>query len=114
MAKWYLRVIGVLFILVGISLVSDYVKFGFRPETMHKMFHVLLGLIVVRYGWNNARWWRVFALANGGFFTFVATFGWLFPDFGSLDAFNQLDTILHSLVGISGLAIGFTAHWRRR
>ena len=33
-------------------------------------------------------------------------FGWLFPDFGGLDAFNHLDTVLDSVVGISGLLIG--------
>ena len=87
MAKWYLRIIGIFFLLVSVSLVADYAEFGFRPETMHKIFHVLLGLIVVRYGWNDPRWWRPFAIANGGFFTFVALFGWLFPDFGGLDAF---------------------------
>jgi hypothetical protein len=107
MAKWYLRIIGIFFVLVGVSLAVDYWEFGFRPETMHKIFHVLLGLIVVRYGWNDPRWWRPFAIANGGFFTFVALFGWLFPDFGSLDAFNRLDTVLHSIVGLSGLTVGW-------
>lgn len=107
MAKWYLRVIGIFFVLVSVPLIADYAQFGFRPETMHKVFHVLLGLIVLRYGWNDARWWRPFAVANGGLFTFVGLFGWLFPDFGGLDAFNRLDTVLHSVVGLSGLAAGW-------
>ena len=106
MAKWYLRIIGVFFVLVVISLISDYLKFGFRPETMHKVFHVLLGVAVLSLGWNWTDVWRPFALVNGAFFTFVAVFGWLFMDFGGLDAFNLLDTILHSIVGVSGLAIG--------
>ncbi len=106
MTKWYLRIIGVFFVLVAVSLISDYLRFGFRPETMHKIFHVLLGGIVVRYGWNDARWWRPFALANGGFFSFVALFGLFFPDFAGLDAFNGLDTALHGIVGITGLAVG--------
>ena len=46
-------------------------------------------------------------MANGGFFAYVALFGFVFPDFGGLDAFNKLDTILHSIVGISGLFVGF-------
>ena len=62
MAKWYLRFIGIFFLLVSVPLVADYAQFGFRPETMHKIFHVVLGLIVVRYGWNDPRWWRPFAL----------------------------------------------------
>ena len=56
MAKWYLRIIGIFFVLVSVPLIADYAQFGFRPETMHKVFHVLLGLIVVRYGWNDPRW----------------------------------------------------------
>ena len=110
--KWYARVIGVFFILVAISLAFDLMKFGYRPESWHKLFHVLLGIIVVRYGWSNPSWWRPFALVNGAFFTFVAAFGWVFPDFGGLDAFNRVDTILHSIVGLSGLVIGFSG--RRR
>ncbi|MBI4474900.1 MAG: hypothetical protein HY646_19675, partial [Acidobacteria bacterium] len=50
--------------------------------------------------------WRPFCLVNGGFFLFLALFGVTFPDFGGLDAFNSLDTILHGLVGASGLTIG--------
>lgn len=108
LAKWYTRLIGIFFILVVFSLVLDCLKFGFRPETMHKIFHVGLGLIVVFFGWNNSKWWRPFALANGAFFTYIALFGWLFPDFAGLDAFNRLDTILHSIVGITGLIAGFS------
>ena len=108
LAKWYTRLIGLFFILVLVSFVLDYLKFGFRPETMHKVFHVALGLIVVYFGWNSSQWWRPFALVNGAFFTYVALFGWLFPDFADLDAFNRLDTILHSVVGVTGLIAGFS------
>ncbi|TSC67925.1 MAG: hypothetical protein G01um101472_257 [Parcubacteria group bacterium Gr01-1014_72] len=106
-AKWYTRIIGVFFVLVSVSLVSDYIQFGFRPETMHKIFHIGLGLIVLRYGWNNAAWWRPFAIGNGLFFSSVAFFGALFPDFAGLDAFNTTDTVLHAIVGLSGLVVGF-------
>lgn len=106
--KWYVRVIGVAFILIIISLLVDLQKFGFRPESMHKIFHVVLGVIIVWYGWSDRRWWGAFPLANGAFFSFVMVFGLLFPDFGELDAFNSTDTILHGLVGISGLIIGLS------
>ncbi len=110
--KWYTRVIGVLFVLVIATLIADFLKFGHRPETWHKIFHVILGGIVLYYGWNNEKFWKPFALANGAFFTFVALFGFVFPDFGGLDAFNMLDMILHGVVGVSGLAVGFI--WRSR
>ena len=104
--RWYTRIIGVFFILVAVSLISDYISFGFRAETMHKIFHVALGIIVVYAGWNNKRFWRPFSLVNGAFFAYVALFGWIFPDFAGLDTFNRTDTILHSIVGVSGLIIG--------
>lgn len=104
--KGYTRIIGIFFVLVVISLIADYTKFGYRPETWHKIFHVLLGLIVLRYGWNNTKFWKPFCLANGAFFLLVAAFGFTWPDFGNLDAFNRLDTILHSIVGVSGILIG--------
>ena len=106
MQKWYTRVIGMFFVLVALSLIFDFYKFGHRPETWHKIFHVLLGLIVLYYGWNNKNFWKPFCLANGAFFAYVALFGFVFPDFANLDAFNRLDTILHGMVGLSGLAIG--------
>lgn len=107
MQKWYTRAIGIFFVLVAITLIADYLNFGYRAETWHKIFHVLLGGIILYYGWNNKRFWRPFSLANGAFFAYVALFGFAFPDFGGLDAFNKLDNILHSMVGISGLLIGF-------
>ena len=105
--KWYTRIIGIFFILVFISLVLDFYKFGHRPETWHKIFHVIVGTIVLYYGWSNKKFWKPFCLANGAFFAFVGLFGFVFPDFANLDAFNRVDTILHSMVGVSGLAIGF-------
>jgi len=108
LSKWYTRIIGVFFVLIIISLGSDYLQFGFRPETMHKIFHVGLGILIIYFGWNNKNWWHGFPLINGSFFTFVALFGLLFPDFANLDAFNTTDTVLHSIVGLSGLAIGIS------
>ena len=104
--KWYSRIIGIFFVLVSITLFADYINFGFRAETMHKIFHVIVGVIVLKFGWNNKRFWLPFCFVNGGFFTFVAIFGWLFPNYAGLDAFNMLDTILHTIVGASGLLIG--------
>ena len=105
--KWYTRIIGIFFVLVAISLILDFYKFGHRPETWHKIFHVLLGSVILYYGWNNQKFWKPFCLANGAFFSYIAIFGFVFPDFGGLDAFNSIDTILHGIVGISGLSIGF-------
>jgi hypothetical protein len=107
--KLYTRIIGVAFLLVTISLIMDLINFGHRPETWHKVFHVLLGTLVIYFGWSNKSFWRPFCLANGAFFTFVAIFGWTFMDFAGLDAFNLADTILHSIVGLSGILVGLKA-----
>ena len=105
LSKPYTRIIGVFFILVAVSLVADYVAFGFRPETMHKVFHVGLGVFIIAFGWRDELWWKTFPLVNGFFFSFVALFGVLFPNFGGLDAFNSVDTLLHGVVGVSGIAV---------
>ncbi len=105
--KDYTRIIGIFFILIIFSLIFDWVEFGHRPETWHKIFHVLLGIVVIKFGWNNKNFWKPFCLSNGAFFTFIALFGWTFMNFAGLDAFNLTDTILHSIVGLSGLIIGF-------
>lgn len=104
--KWYTRAVGMFFCLVVVSLVIDLRMFGHRPETWHKVFHCLVGLGVLYLGWNDPRFWRPFCLINGAFFLFVATFGWVFPDFADLDAFNRLDTVLHTVVGATGVLIG--------
>lgn len=104
--KHYTRAIGIFFTLVAVTLATDYLKFGHRPESWHKIFHVLLGVIVLCYGCSNKNFWRPFCVANGAFFAYAALFGLVFPDFGELDAFNRLDTVLHGFVGISGLLIG--------
>jgi len=105
--KWYTRIIGVFFVLVAVSLVFDLISFGVRPETWHKVIHILLGIFVIKYGWSNEKFWRPFCLWNGAFFTIVGVIGWIFPDLLGLDAFNLVDTILHSIVGVSGLVIGW-------
>jgi len=105
--KGYTRAIGIFFVLVIISLITDYINFGFRPETMHKIFHVVLGSLVIGFGWNNKKFWKPFCIVNGLFFSYVALFGWIFPDFAGLETFNRMDTILHSIVGLSGVIIGF-------
>ena len=103
--KYYTRIIGVFFILVAITLVTDYLQFGIRLETFHKILHVLLGIFVVYFGWNNKKFWQPFCLYNGLFFTVIGLFGFIYPDFMQLDAFNRLDSTLHTIVGVSGLII---------
>ncbi len=112
--KWYTRMIGGYFTLVLVPLVLDYQEFGFRPETMHKAFHVLIGLAVLRWGWNDARWWKPFAITTSSFFTFVTIFGWLFPNFGMpvLEAFGLEDTLLHGTIALSGILITLAASHR--
>lgn len=104
--KYYTRGIGIFFVIIAISLAADLYKFGHRPETWHKIFHVVVGIGVLYHGWKNEKFWKPFCIINGAFFTYVALFGFIFPDFGGLDAFNTVDRILHLVVGLSGFLIG--------
>jgi hypothetical protein len=112
--QWYTRVVGVYFALIIIPLILDYNEFGFRPETMHKVFHILVGAAVLRWGWNDARWWKPFTITTASFFSFVTMFGWLFPNFGMpvLEAFGLNDTLLHAAVALSGIIVTFAASHR--
>ena len=106
--KWYTRIIGIYFIFIIISLFIDFTQYGYRPETWHKIFHIIVGIVVL-FNWNNKNFYRLFSAINGAFFTFVAIFGWTFPEFGlqqGLEAFTFSDTILHTIVGLTGLLIG--------
>jgi hypothetical protein len=107
LARWYTRIIGVYFVLIVLPLITDFNLHGFNPESMHKLFHILLGSIVLWKGWNSSDFQRSFPLINGAFFTYVALVGILFPNLGNLIAFNTTDTILHALVGLSGLGVSW-------
>lgn len=104
---WYTRIIGIFFLLVLITLVTDTATRGITYETGHKVFHILLGFYAILIGWGGMlSQWKSFTRFNGAFFAVVAATGWLFPDLGGLDAFNRTDTILHSIVALTGL-VGF-------
>ncbi len=108
--RLYLRGLGIFFILVVITFVLDILKFGWRAETLHKLLHVLLGVWMVWVSYQGSvAACRTFNKANGALFVVVAGIGWSFPDLGGLDAFNLLDTILHSIVGISSGWVGMWA-----
>jgi len=105
-AKLYTWVVGFLFLVaVGYTLTVELVSKGVTLEAGHKALHVVIGLwavvIVVR---KLEPQYRLFALTNGILWGAVATVGWIFPDFHGLDAFNRLDTILHTIVSVTGLA----------
>ena len=108
LCKWYTRIIGIYFLSIVFSLFIHFTQSGHTPETWHKIFHILIGIIVI-YHWNNKNFYRPFTAVIGAFFTFVAIFGWTFPDFAlslGLEAFTYSDTILHTIVGVTGLLIG--------
>lgn len=105
-AKLYTVVVGALFLIaVGYTLAVELVTKGATLEAGHKALHVLLGVwaavIVVR---KLEPQYRLFALTNGILWGAVAIVGWIHPDLHGLDAFNRLDTILHTIVSATGLA----------
>jgi hypothetical protein len=105
-AKLYTWVVGAAFLIaVGATLAIELITKGTTLEAGHKALHVLIGLwalvIVVK---NLEPQYRLFALVNGIWWGAVAIVGWTMPDFHGLDAFNRLDTILHTIVSVTGLA----------
>ncbi len=109
-AKYYTRIISVFFLLVVLSLIADTLKRGYSYETLHKLLHIGIGVYGVAFLWNTSeKNYRSFSLANGVLFSIAGLVGWMFPDLYGLDAFNRLDTVLHSIVGLSGIAAYFLA-----
>lgn len=104
-AKLYTWVVGGLFLIaVGITLTIELVSQGITIEAGHKALHVAIGLwavVIVVKGLESQ--YRLFALTNGILWGAVAIFGWIMPDYHGLAAFNRLDTILHTLVAVTGL-----------
>ena len=105
-AKLYTWVVGGLFLVaVGHTLAVELATKGVTLEAGHKALHVAIGVwavvIVVR---KLEPQYRLFALVNGILWGAVAIVGWTMPDFHGLDAFNRIDTILHTIVAVTGLA----------
>jgi hypothetical protein len=111
LAKWYTRVVAIAFIAVTASLVTDYIQFGLRGETIHKLLHIVVGLIIFALAWNNEKYWKPFCFADGVVFTTLALIGVAYPNLGDLDTFNLQDTVLHGIVGISGFSVGLYTHY---
>jgi hypothetical protein len=105
LAKLYTWVVGGLFVVaVGYTLAVELATKGVTLEAGHKALHVLIGfwavVIVIR---KLEPQYRLFALVNGILWGAVALVGWTMPDYLGLDAFNRIDTILHTIVSVTGL-----------
>jgi hypothetical protein len=105
-AKLYTWVVGTAFLIaVGATLTIELITKGVTLEAGHKALHVLIGLWAVAIVVKKLEpQYRLFALTNGILWCAVAIVGWIYPDLHGLDAFNRLDTILHSIVSVTGLA----------
>ena len=104
-AKLYTWVVGGLFLVaVGYTLTVELVTKGVTLEAGHKALHVLIGFwaVVIIIKKLDAQY-RIFALTNGILWGAVAIVGWTMPDLHGLEAFNRLDTILHTIVSTTGL-----------
>lgn len=105
LAKLYTVVVGGLFLIaVGTTLAVELLTNGVTLEAGHKAMHVLIGIwaaVIVIKGLEPQ--YRIFALTNGILWGAVALVGWTMPDYHGLDAFNHLDTILHTIVSVTGL-----------
>ena len=106
--KWYTRFIGIFYLIFITTLITDLIRNGYGLETWHKLLHIGIGIYAIRLGWfvKNANY-KVFCLFNGFLFGAFAITGWINPGFLGIDAFNRLDTILHTIVSGSGLIVGF-------
>jgi len=123
-AQLWTLIVSILFVFaVGASLLFDTLKNGVSLETGHKLSHILVGIVGLLI-FRNASKARSFVLFNVAVYGAVAATGYLSaltygafagtafigPSILNIDAFNLVDTVLHSIVVISGLIAAF---WKR-
>ena len=101
--QWWTLIISLLFVFaVGTTLIIDLSTNGPSLETIHKTLHIAIGFVGLKLFQKVGRS-RAFVLANVLLFGLVAFIGWSLPDYLGLDAFNRVDTILHTIVSASGI-----------
>ncbi len=107
-------VLGVVLILVGvIGFVNNPVMGLFAVDTMHNLVHILTGALLLYAGYAGGSIMRRIAQVLGIVYLLVTILGFVAPDMANrLMAINGADNILHALLTIVFLGIGFMPQQR--
>jgi hypothetical protein len=110
MAKNIVMVMGVVFILIGIwGFFSDPVAGIFGVNMLHNIVHLASGILAVIFAMRGNDSARAFSKVFGLVYLLVAILGYVTPDLMErLLAINGSDNLLHVVLAIVFLVIGFT------
>lgn len=108
MAKTICKILGVVFVLVGIVGFAAPTLLGAHLTPAHNLVHIVSGVIALYFGFaGSARAARAFCLIFGVVYLLLGIVGWFMgtgPDHmfavGTLLMLGKVDHIIHCLLGI--------------
>ncbi|HVS21019.1 MAG TPA: DUF4383 domain-containing protein [Pyrinomonadaceae bacterium] len=114
MAKTVCKLLGVIFVLVGIAGFAAPTLLGAHLTMPHNLVHIVSGLIALYFGFaGSAGGARGFCLLFGLVYLLLGVVGWFMgtgPDhmfsIGTLLMLGKMDHIIHILLGVIFLAGG--------
>ena len=113
MARTFMRIVGIVLVVVGIVGFVDPLKGIFDLTVAHNLVHLLTGAIALMVSRSSVQsvWYaRIF----GVLYLAVAVAGLVTGNLFGLIPLMPADTVLHFLLAVSALSIGFAVRPRGR
>src|SRR5437016_5246453 len=114
MAKTVCKLLGLIFVIVGIAGIFSHDLLGAHLNMAHNMVHIVSGVIALYFGFSgSASGARGFCLLFGLVYLLLGVCGWFLGagpehmfNIGSLLMLGKMDHIFHILLGVIFLEIG--------
>jgi len=114
MAKTVCKLLGLIFVIVGIAGIFSHDLLGAHLNMAHNMVHIVSGVIALYFGFSgSASGARGFCLLFGLVYLLLAVCGWFLGtgpehmfNVGTLLTLGTRDHIIHVLLGVVFLAGG--------
>ena len=116
MARMYALVVGAVLLIIGVLgfVTSSFMGMEFHPA--HNVIHLISGIVGLWAGSRGDKLARPYAQVFGAVYTLVAVAGFAgIHDLGSIKlGLNSTYSIVHLVVGLAGLAAGFSGRGAER
>ncbi|HET7656807.1 MAG TPA: DUF4383 domain-containing protein [Bacillales bacterium] len=105
MAKGFMRIVGIILLIVGIvGFVYSFPSL-FKLTVLHNIIHIVTGLIFIAVSGSEARS-RTTAKVFGYVYLLVALLGIFVTNLAGLLILEPADTVLHFLIAAASLYVG--------
>jgi len=110
-AKLYAKVNGVLLLIIGIIGFFTSEFLGIRFDPLHNIVHLVIALIALYIGFGNFPEASALSFAKtfGLIYIVLGIMGFFLPDFFGLISLELQENLLHLILGIWGIWIGFSS-----